>query len=92
MNCDCKSDIEAKLLESFKGDTPDGVDHSVSMHGYGFCIVENKMVMRPYTEVTRAVQLPRKAGGFSTKRMKLNMFFSYCPFCGKPVIEENPHG
>jgi hypothetical protein len=88
MNCNCKTEIEAKLLESFKSEAPDGVDHSVSMHGYGFCIVGNKMIMRPYTEVTRAAQMPRKAGGFTSKRTKLNMFFSYCPFCGTPVVSE----
>lgn len=88
MNCNCKTDIEAQLLERFKGEQPEGVDHSVSMHGYGFCIVDNKMIMRPYTEVTRAAQLPRKAGGFSSKRSKLNMYFSYCPFCGNSVLGE----
>ena len=89
MNCNCKADIEAKLLERFKSETPDGVDHSVSMSGYGFGIVGNKMITRPYAEVTRAAQMPRKAGGFTHKRTKLNMFFSYCPFCGTPVIDES---
>lgn len=90
MNCNCRSDIEAKLLERFKSEAPTGENHAVSISGYGFCIVGNEMTMRPYAEVTKSADMPKKAGGWSLKRSKLNMYFSYCPYCGAPVADQPP--
>lgn len=88
MNCNCRSDIEAKLLERFKSEQPTGENHAVSISGYGFCIVDNKMIMRPFAEVMKSADMPKKSGGWTLKRSKLNMYFSYCPFCGKPVVQQ----
>lgn len=90
MNCDCKQALEAKLLEKLKQGTPDGANHSVSLSGYGLVIVGNKMGYRPCMDVSQSVDLPRKAGGFKNTKPKLNMFFSYCPFCGKSVNAQKP--
>lgn len=88
MTCNCRSELESKLLERFKSEAPTGQNHTVALSGYGFCIIDNKVIMRPFLEVTQTADMPKKAGGFSVKRTKLNMYFSYCPFCGKPVMDQ----
>lgn len=88
MKCDCKTDIEAKLLEQLKGETPTGSAHAVSLSNYGFVLLENRMTIRPYTVVNTSVTMPKKAGGFTQKRSTMNMFFSFCPYCGKSVLGE----
>lgn len=88
MTCNCRSDIESKLLERFKSETPTWHNHAVTLSGYGFCIVEDKVITRPYAEVNRVADMPKKSGGYSVKRTKLNMYFTYCPFCGKPVVDK----
>lgn len=90
MNCDCKSDIEARLLERFKESAPTGQNHGVTIAGYGFCIEGNKMTQRPYAEVTQSADMPKKTGGWTLKRSKVNMYFSYCPYCGAPVADQPP--
>lgn len=90
MKCDCKQALEAKLLEKLKQETPDGANHSAHLSGYGMVIVGNKFTYRPCMEVIQSVDLPRKAGGWKNTKPKLNMFFSYCPFCGKSVNAEKP--
>lgn len=88
MKCGCKADIEAKLLEQLKGKTPTGSDHAVSLSNYGFVLLENRMTIRPYTVVNTSVTMPKKAGGFTQKRSTMNMFFSFCPYCGESVLGE----
>lgn len=90
MNCNCKSDIEARLLERFKGSAPTGQNHGVTISGYGFCIEGNTMTQRPYAEVTQSADMPKKSGGWTHKRSKLSMYFSYCPYCGAPVADQPP--
>lgn len=86
MNCTCNRDIEAKLLEQLKEETPTGVDQAVSLSGYGFVLVDNRITIRPYTVVNRSVMLPKKGSeGWRQKRSTMNMFFSFCPYCGQPV-------
>lgn len=89
MNCTCNRDIEAKLLDQLKEETPTGVDQAVSLSGYGFVLVDNRMTIRPYTVVNRSVMLPKKGSeGWRQKRSTMNMFFSFCPYCGKSVLGE----
>ena len=88
MKCDCKSDIEAKLLERFKSQAPDGQNHAVALGGYGLCLEGNKMSYRPYVEVSTSADMPKKSGGWTLKRSKMNMFFRFCPFCGAPVADQ----
>ena len=85
MNCTCKADIEAKLLDAFKAEVPTAVDHSVELKGYLFAIEGNTMVIRPSTTVERFAKVPAKSGGTKSKRSTLNMVFSFCPFCGAKV-------
>jgi len=89
MKCTCKTDIEAKLLERLKGETPTGSDHAVSLSNYGMVLVENTLTTRPYTVANTSVTMPKKGGGFTQKRATMNMFFSVCPYCGQPVTGDS---
>jgi len=92
MNCTCKSEIEEHLVERLKEKEPEGHHHAARLAGYGFCIVGNTLESRPYMDVIQSVDVPRKAGGFKNIKPKMCMYFSYCPFCGKPAADEKPDG
>lgn len=85
MTCNCKSDLEAKLLERVKAAAPDATDHSAELAGYGLAVVDNAMLQIPFMEVRTSAMHPVKKGGTKLKKSTLNMFFSYCPFCGVRV-------
>lgn len=85
MKCDCKLNIEARLLTRFKDQTPEANDHSVSLDGYGLAIIDNSIVTMPYMPIKLTANHPLKKGGFKRKTENSNMFFNYCPFCGVKV-------
>jgi len=85
MNCTCKKDLEEKLTERFKNESPDATGHSVELSGYGFVIIENTMKTRGYMDVKAKADFPLKKGGWKHKIQTQNMFFSFCPFCGVKV-------
>lgn len=88
MSCNCKKDIEAQLLERLKEETPTGVDQAVSLSGYGFVLGDNTITHRPYAVAHRSAMLPKKGSeGWRQKRSTVNMFFSYCPFCGEQIVK-----
>lgn len=87
MNCNCKGEVEALFQERLKASVPAGANHQARLHGYGIVLVSSGMEYRPYFEVQMSVEVPKKAGGTTVKKSRSNMFFSYCPFCGKPVNE-----
>lgn len=84
-HCTCKKDIETRLLERFKGSSPEASDHSVELQGYGLVIVENKMESRPCMPFKMAASYPLKKGGSKVKTSTQSMIFNYCPFCGQSV-------
>lgn len=80
--CNCKTEIEAKLTENFKANKPEASEHSVSLEGYGFCIVNNTLTMKPTMPYKARASYPMKAGGSKDKTLTGTMVFSFCPFCG----------
>lgn len=85
--CDCRKDLEEKLTDRFVENAPTATDHSVTLQGYGFAIVDNKMLCVPYMEASATAVYPLKNGGTKKKTLKQNMFFSFCPFCGAKATE-----
>ena len=84
MKCDCKTKIEAELLEKFKAKLPDAEDHSVELQGYGFAIVGSTMELRGYLPIAGGANHKPKTGAvWKWKKHKGMMAFSYCPFCGE---------
>lgn len=85
--CTCRADIEAKLLERFVANTSNGSEHRAELTGYGICIVGNAMKSVPFMPVKCTVEIPIKAGRSRLKTSTMNMFFSFCPFCGASLQE-----
>lgn len=82
LTCNCRAEIEAKLTERFKAQSPEATDHSVSLEGYGFGISDGGVVVRAMLPYGATATFPLKKGGSKRKTVKGNMIFSYCPFCG----------
>lgn len=85
MNCNCKLDIEKKLLENFQAKAPEAVGHYVELGGYGLVVTEKAMMLRGFLPYKAGAEYPLKKGGVRNKKMDGSMFFSYCPFCGVKV-------
>ena len=81
--CNCRADIEAKLLNRHKENTPDARLHTAELKGYGFILADAGMreVGQMPIELTSEGQL--KKGGFKLKKERMTMFFTFCPFCGE---------
>lgn len=82
MACDCKSDIEAKLLDRFQKATPEASAHGVTLQGYGLHFVNNTAELAGFMPYEAQADHPKKDGGVRVKKLKGNMMFSFCPFCG----------
>lgn len=82
MTCNCKSDIEAKLLEALKNMVP-GRNHEAVLQGYGINLSGPVATVRPFMMAHGYVEPERKAGGYSARRtIKQTVVFTFCPFCG----------
>lgn len=88
MQCDCKTTMEARLLEYFKGQQPDASDHKVELQGYGITFGQ-KMDLRAYMNVATTCSRTAKATGrVVEKKGAFPMFATYCPFCGTRAVPE----
>lgn len=97
--CECRKDIEARLLARFKEAAPEAADHKVDLQGYAFVFGEaNALEMRPYMTYKAGATYPLKKGGTKWKQQTGNMMFNFCPFCGVPTVKPSeskegaPHG
>lgn len=90
MNCNCKSTVEAQLLERFKAAEPNASEHRVSLHGYGLAIVNNTLELRGCMEVKASAKHSTKTGTTRVKKQTQIMGFSYCPFCGTHATGSQP--
>ena len=91
MTCKCKTEIENKLLEIYKTDTPEAKNHSIKMLGYAL-IFGKTVTQKGSFSVEGTANHPLKSGKFKSKKFKTNMIFTYCPFCGEryePVEEKD---
>lgn len=81
MACDCKKDIEQKLLDRFKETNSEASNHSVHLQGYTL-VLGDKLDLKGYMEIAAKARFPLKKGGDKEKTIKQNMVFTFCPFCG----------
>jgi len=88
MNCNCKKELEEKLVQRFKEQNPEAVEHGCVIGGYGLALVGNRMKQRGFMEVKSTARFPLKKGVIKEKTLKQSMFFSYCPFCGVSATGE----
>lgn len=85
--CNCKTEIEAQLLERFKSKHPDASGHTATLDGYGFVIAGSAMTLRPYMPIKfGAGHANKKTGLERWKNEKGTMSFRFCPFCGQNLL------
>ncbi len=81
-NCNCKSEIEAKLLERFIQAEPDAEGHAVELQGYALGLTANSIVIRPSMPIRLTAVRTSRAGLRRPRSSAQTMVFSFCPFCG----------
>ena len=86
MQCECRKDLEQKMLENFKRQNPDAQDVSVSMAGYAFQLVGNGMRMVNVMPCKIIYKNTVKRTGQQKDRQKtINIAGNYCMFCGQKL-------
>lgn len=79
--CNCKQQIEAKLLGKFKEQAPEASNHAVQLKGYALIFGE-KLTQKGKMDAELVAAYPLKKGGEKAKTRTTSMIFTYCPFCG----------
>lgn len=88
--CECKSLLEAKLLENFKQREPAAKNHEACLGGYGIFQVGNVLQLRPYMAVKYEATYTTSAGKLRRKRSAGSLSFRFCPFCGRGLDAAEP--
>ena len=83
MSCDCRKDIEQRLLDRFKDQYPDAQNHGATLMGYTYIIEDLGITTKGFMPIELNAQHPLKKGGVKAKTMRSNMIFTFCPFCGE---------
>lgn len=81
MTCNCKTSIEAKLVEHFKRREPRAQNVGAELKGYGMTL-GNTLEIVPCMEIAIQADMPLVKGSTKRKKITQTMFFTYCPFCG----------
>lgn len=87
MTCNCKQDIEQKLLARVAEQEPQASDIKAEIGGYVF-LIGAKVAQKPALPVDVTYQAPKAKGGLKTVKQKLSLTASFCPFCGISLKEE----
>lgn len=85
--CNCRKDIEAKLLTRFKSTAPCATDHSASLTGYTL-VLGAAITEKGCMSIELTAKHPLKKGGVKSKTDRSQMIFTYCPFCGEKYDKE----
>ena len=87
--CNCKSEIEKKLLKLFIENEPEAKSHCATLEGYTLVLDGNRLVQKGCMQITLvAAHKVKKSGEFKAKKQTRNMIFEFCPFCGKRYDEQ----
>ena len=89
--CDCRKDIEGRLLDRVKGQVPEGSkDLSVALGGYAFLMGEGTLEMKNVMPINIEYQVPvkKQPGAFKRKKQTMNMTGNFCMFCGEKYTKE----
>lgn len=90
MACNCKSDLNEKLLERFKSKNPQAERHQVYLDGYAYVLTDTGVREVGYMPIESEALHPTKSGGRKLKKERGQMHFNFCPFCGVRYKEEGP--
>lgn len=87
MQCECRSELEAKLKEHVAKTLPEGfADFDASLQGFGFGMDSETLTMTSIFMVPYKgdVMVPKKNGdGMKRQKIDTSIRAQYCPFCGK---------
>lgn len=86
--CDCKKEMEEKLLESVKQQKPNAQQLKVEIAGYGIMIIGNTMVLRPVMPVSVEYVYNLKNGKQKAKKETISFALKHCPFCGEEIARQ----
>ncbi len=83
MPCECKTDIEQKLLARFKEQAPEAAEHETELMGYSIALdSEMNMSQKGCMTIEAKAVFPLRKGGTKARKINQTMFFTFCPFCG----------
>jgi hypothetical protein len=82
MNCNCISTIEAKAAAKYTADLGGPAEAKIGNVGFGVTD-DGAVSMNMFAPVKVTADVPR----FRTGK-KIDLFFSFCPFCGKSTKQE----
>lgn len=86
--CNCRTDIEERLLTRIKERFPDSKDHQVELGGYTFILGET-LSLKPAMPIIGSHVTTAKSGKKTVKKIKENMIANFCPFCGQSLKKED---
>lgn len=84
--CECKTELQEKLLTRFVASAPQATNHGATLQGYAFAVVGDCLMTMGYLPVELSAEYPLKAGGKKLKKTSQNMFFTFCPYCGERYV------
>lgn len=93
MQCECRKEIEARLLARFKEQNPSSANHKVRLTGYTMLFGSDHLEERAAGLFIANHDVTAKNGNVRNRRIEQSMLFNYCPFCGKSATkQEVSHG
>ena len=87
--CNCRADIEKKLVAHYSPKLPGSRDVEAKLMGYAITLGKG-LGIAPYmpVEIRHTVTI-KKTGTDKRKTEKSNMYFSHCPFCGEKLKKDD---
>lgn len=67
---DCQKDIETRLLERFKSQSPEAKSHRASLEGYGLVLIGDAFLSIPFMPIKATASFPMKKGGEKGRRKR----------------------
>lgn len=87
--CECRRVAEEKLLSKLRENHPNATNHKVILMCYGIVFDKSGQVQeKPFMPSAASYSRQQKNGKIREVKGTYNIFFSYCPFCGKSLTDD----
>lgn len=86
MSCNCYGEMKKRVLEHLAKDLPDGAtEPDIELDGYTFGIRtgSNDLIHQAAHQAVIRYEEPKKKGGMKKTVKKIQVFATFCPFCGE---------